>query len=319
MSKETEKYTGPVIDTHLHAYPIAVQGPPPVAVIVGEAANLKYDSREPWPNVLIDMVKNPRGPNPIWSPESDEELRDQTLAELQNHNVVKGVVSGTIPRVKDMQSRDPDRIIPALEFDFEKKFGDEGFFYTPEEVEKAIDDEGFKVFGEITDQYNGITPSDERFDPYWEVCTAKDVPVAIHIGVGPPGVTHMYPKFRAADHSPFTFERMLANHPNLRVWAMHAAWPMIDDLKAMLYTYPQLYIDTGSLQMAITRKEYYRFLENLVEAGFLDRIMFGSDQIVWPGLISEGIRAINDAPFLTMDQKKAILHDNAARFLRLDD
>jgi predicted TIM-barrel fold metal-dependent hydrolase len=54
-----------------------------------------------------------------------------------------------------------------------------------------------------------------------------------------------------------------------------------------------------------------------MEAGFVDRIMYGTDQIIWPGLIELGISAINDAPFLTHGQKKAILHDNAARFLRL--
>jgi len=43
----------------------------------------------------------------------------------------------------------------------------------------------------------------------------------------------------------------------------------------------------------------------------------GSDQIIYPGLIELGIRAINDAPFLDAAQTKAILHDTAARFLRL--
>ena len=92
---------------------------------------------------------------------------------------------------------------------------------------------------------------------------------------------------------------------------------MLDELKAMLYSYPQLYVDTGSLQMALTRTEYYSFLKNLVDAGFVDRIMYGTDQIVWPGLIAEGIHAINDAPFLTAAQKQDILHDNAVRFFRL--
>ena len=98
---------------------------------------------------------------------------------------------------------------------------------------------------------------------------------------------------------------------------MHAGWPMRDDMKAMLYAHPQLYVGTGVLQMAATRAEYYDFLENLVNAGFIERIMFGSDQMVWPGLIEEGIDAINEAPFLTTAQKAAILHENAARFLRM--
>ena len=37
----------------------------------------------------------------------------------------------------------------------------------------------------------------------------------------------------------------------------------------------------------------------------------------WPGAIGLGIDMINEANYLTHEQKKMILHDNAARFLRL--
>lgn len=100
---------------------------------------------------------------------------------------------------------------------------------------------------------------------------------------------------------------------------MHAAWPMRDEIMAMLYAHPHLYVETGALQMILPREEYYDFLHALVRAGYESRIMFGSDQMVWPGLIGEGIDAINDAPFLSYEQKKAILYDNAARFLRLGE
>ena len=48
------------------------------------------------------------------------------------------------------------------------------------------------------------------------------------------------------------------------------------------------------------------------------RIMFGSDQMVWPDAIPVAINSIRSAPFLTAEQKRDILHDNAARFLRLE-
>lgn len=44
--------------------------------------------------------------------------------------------------------------------------------------------------------------------------------------------------------------------------------------------------------------------------------MFGSDQIIWPGLIDAAVRSIEEAPFLTPEQKRDIFY-NAARFLRL--
>jgi uncharacterized protein len=45
--------------------------------------------------------------------------------------------------------------------------------------------------------------------------------------------------------------------------------------------------------------------------------MFGSDQMVWPGVIEPAIKAIEQAPFLTRQQKRDIFYNNAARFLRL--
>jgi predicted TIM-barrel fold metal-dependent hydrolase len=45
--------------------------------------------------------------------------------------------------------------------------------------------------------------------------------------------------------------------------------------------------------------------------------MFGSDQMNWPAAIEVAIQSIETAPFLTTEQKREILFDNAARFLRL--
>ena len=52
----------------------------------------------------------------------------------------------------------------------------------------------------------------------------------------------------------------------------------------------------------------------LVDAGFGNRILFGSD-----ASLEDGIEAILEADFLTNQQKQDILCNNAARFLRLDD
>lgn len=41
--------------------------------------------------------------------------------------------------------------------------------------------------------------------------------------------------------------------------------------------------------------------------------------MVWPRAIEHAVRVIDAAPFLTDRQKRAILYDNAVRFLRLSD
>src|SRR5579871_4477 len=49
-----------------------------------------------------------------------------------------------------------------------------------------------------------------------------------------------------------------------------------------------------------------------------DRVMFGTDQLVWPKLMAYSISIIQNADYLTPDQKRDILYNNAARVLRLD-
>ena len=176
------------------------------------------------------------------------------------------------------------------------------------------------VLSEITTQYQGIAPDDPRLEAYWAALEEHDIPAGIHIGTGPPGVLYLGSGgYRARLHSPLTLEEVLVRHPKLRVYVMHAGFPMLDDMLAMLYAHPQIYVGTGVIVYTQTRESFYRYLKALVDAGYGKRILFGSDQMVWPETIGRSIEVINDAPFLTDEQKRDILFNNAARFLRLSD
>jgi predicted TIM-barrel fold metal-dependent hydrolase len=86
----------------------------------------------------------------------------------------------------------------------------------------------------------------------------------------------------------------------------------------VLNAHPQLRVDVGILSYGYPRTDFHAYLKRLVDAGFVDRILFGSDQMLWPQAIDRAIAGIESADFLTKEQKRMILHDNAARFLRLD-
>jgi uncharacterized protein len=77
-----------------------------------------------------------------------------------------------------------------------------------------------------------------------------------------------------------------------------------------------VYVDVAALQApyVVPRIGYLRYLRDLVESGFGQRIMFGSD---FPDQVASGIDAIRSAGFLNAEQKADILCRNAARFFRL--
>ena len=90
-----------------------------------------------------------------------------------------------------------------------------------------------------------------------------------------------------------------------------------DDLLALLFSHPQVYVEVSMLANVEPRAGFHRYLQAIVDAGYGDRVMFGSDQMVWPGLVTAAVEGIESAPFLSPSQKRAIFYDNAARFLRL--
>jgi uncharacterized protein len=112
---------------------------------------------------------------------------------------------------------------------------------------------------------------------------------------------------------------VLIRHPKLRVYVMHYGSALIDEMIAVLQSYPQLYIDLGGMQWWYPREYFYGQLKSFMDAGFGKRVMFGSDQMMWPGVIEPSIVIVEEAPFLTPEQKRDIFYNNAARFLRLSE
>jgi predicted TIM-barrel fold metal-dependent hydrolase len=257
------------------------------------------------------MLKQPPCDDPVWSPETDEELMLQTIEVMERRNIV-GVLSGTPDRVAAWMAAAPGRFFPGLGF----QLGREGL--SPDSL-RALHIAGrLAVLAEITNQYAGIAPDDDRMEPYWALAEELDLPVGIHIGTGPPGAIYLGARgYRARLHSALTLEEVLVRHPGLRVYIMHAGYPLLDDLLAVLYVHPQVYVDVGVIVFSQSRPAFYRYLRGIVEAGFGNRVMFGSDQMVWPGVIERALAVIEEAPFLSEGQKRDILYGNAARFLRL--
>lgn len=303
----------PVIDMHLHASAANENGPPPLALCVPIMEWPVRDPQRSWAEVFIGWQREPPCRDPVWSPQTDEALMRETIDALERHNVI-GVLSGPPERVEEWRDAAPDRFIPGFQF----RFGREDI--SPDALRRLYQEGRFSVFAEVTNQYVGIPPSDARFDPYLAVAEELDFPVGIHIGTGPPGAPYLGDdRYRAALHSPLTLEDALIRHPALRVYIMHAGWPMLDDLLAVLWTHPHVYVEVGGIVHGVPRADFYRYLQRIVEAGFGKRVMFGSDQMVWPGVIERSIAAIEEAPFLSEGQKRDILYNNAARFFRLSD
>ncbi|MDZ7643014.1 MAG: amidohydrolase family protein [Woeseiaceae bacterium] len=169
--------------------------------------------------------------------------------------------------------------------------------------------------GEIATQYMGFGPSDD--EGVTVLCSRQRVRCAAHVYTSGNGA--QMPTFRVSKGDPRLLEGVLVRFPNLRVFNENCGFPFADEMTAMMYQYPQLYCDISTILHLVPRNAALRHLKQLVDAGLDDRIMFGSDQMIWPEVIPIVIEALQSADFLSAEQKADIFYNNAARFLRLSD
>jgi uncharacterized protein len=307
-AQNTSTHVPPIIDVHHHAMdndngfsigPMCPNTP-------------KFTASDPKTDVGQQSGWVQEECSPKLYPAAKGEYMKDVLAEMERLNVT-AVVFGDPKSVQKWKNAAPNRVIPGT--DFEK--GDDRV--PLDELRKDFTTGGMKVMGEIGLQYGGISPSDPSVDKYFALAEELDIPVAIHMGTGGSGRANLLmPRFRGSAGNPLLLEELLARHPKIRVQIMHAGYPMIDNLLTLLQANSHVYVDVAGLIWSYPIKEVNRYLERIVDAGFEDRIMFGTDQFMWPKLMAHSISIVQNADYLTPEQKRDILYNNAVRFLRLD-
>ena len=197
------------------------------------------------------------------------------VAEMERLNVT--AVCLAIPRVcRSGETRRRARVIPGTSFN---EGMEPGKRVALDELRKDFKTDGFKVMGEIGLQYEGVSPSDPSVDQYFALAEELDIPVAIHMGTGGSGRANIACPISRLDGESAAAGRSAGRHPKLRVQVMHAGYPMIDNMLTLLQANSHVYVDVAGLIWSYPIKEVNRYIERLVDAGFEDRVMFGTDQI----------------------------------------
>jgi len=284
----------PIIDMHMHTFQWDIYGNPPP------------------PNLISGKVPDAR---------SNAEALKAYVAQMDRYNIVLAVGSGEMQMVKDMEAHEPNRFMGGIEFPKYTTPVNKRMEKWPavEVLRKQYASGQLKIMGEISAQYAGVSPDDPKLEPYFSLAEELDIPVCLHTGFGPPMSPYMGdPDFRMRLGNPLLLEDVLVKHPRLRIYIAHGGYPNLSDTIALMLMYRQVYMDISGIDWLLTREEFHYYLKRLMQARLGKRIMFGTDQMIWPDAVRMAIDAIKSASFLTGAQKKDIFFNNAARFLRLD-
>ena len=282
-SENSEKYQGPIIDMHIHAYTqnggmFGLTHPP----------TLRGETYEGSKNM--------------------DEHREAVISKFREHNIVKAVVT----EGQAWSDEFPDLILIA---DANREI---------DSLRQQHASGKLEVIAEMAPFYRGILADDPSQMPYFALAEELGIPVGFHIFPGGPNYGfHLMPRMlggmRTYNANPLQLEKALVTYPDLKIYIMHGGWPYIEDLKALMYAHPNVYVDIAVTNWILPQEEFNHYVKSLIDAGFGNRIMYGTDEMVWPDVISVGIETVNNADFLTLDQKEDIFFDNAAAFLEFSE
>lgn len=282
QGQTVDQYRGPIIDMHMHS------------------------SKVIWGQV-----------SPCYPPEdctgiqtsvaNSQDLLEATIAEMDKYNIVLAVLSGDDLEESYRWANADTRFLVGVEIG------------EPSEVdllqiEADVKDGKIKIMGEITSQYYGYSINDTSLEPVMKLASKYNLPVQAHV-TGTGGGTH----FPTAKGDPLLVSEVIQKNPDLKIYIENSGFPYADKTISLMYTYPNAYGDLSTFTWIMPRKVFHKYLRDLIDAGLGKRLMFGSDQMLWPETIGMAIEAIESADFLSAEQKRDIFYNNAARFLGLDE
>ncbi|WP_234571251.1 amidohydrolase family protein [Rhodohalobacter sp. 614A] len=248
--------------------------------------------------------------DPLQPAKSDEEMQAEVIKRINDWNMTI-VAYGDDEVLRNWhEAAPPGRVIPAIGIDTTQSVQD---------FREALESGFYKVVAEFAPQYQGMSPSDPVYAPYLAVAEELNIPVGIHMGTGGNGMANItQPKYRASLGNPFLLEDLLARHSKLKIWVMHAGYPMLDEMIALMGANAYVYVDIAGMIWSYPKAEIHHYVQRLVQAGFGKRIIYGTDFMMWPRLFETSMGLIENAQYLSEEQKRDIMFNNAARFFRME-
>ena len=306
-AQEEKKVTHlPVFDIHVHTMKMNPAWSSPMCPWF--LSNMPgSDPNDPPPSFSnLDCV------DPLMPAGSDEEMQEEVIRRIRDFNMTM-VAFGDAEVLRNwVKAAPPGRIIPGIGVS-------NATTMTVEAFRDSLTNGFYKVMAEVAPQYQGMSPSDPSLDPYFAVAEELNVPVGIHMGTGGNGMANItQPKFRSSLGNPYLLEDLLARHPKLKIWVMHAGYPMLEEMIGLMGANAYVYLDISGFIWSYPLDEVNYYIKRLVQAGFGKRIMYGTDFMMWPRLFETSMGVIEHAQYLSGEQKRDILFNNAVRFFRLD-
>jgi predicted TIM-barrel fold metal-dependent hydrolase len=181
-----------------------------------------------------------------------------------------------------------------------------------EEMKRAITELGL-IGAKFHPGVQAFYPSEKQFYPLYETIVELGVPALFHtgtngLGAGTPGGMGIKMDYTR----PIYLDMVAADFPELIIIGAHPAWPWHEEMLAIIGHKSNVFMDLSGWSPRYIPKQ----IMDEARTRLQDRIMFGSD---YPFIMPERwLRDFDSLEGFSPDVRQKILHDNAARVLKLD-
>jgi predicted TIM-barrel fold metal-dependent hydrolase len=149
----------------------------------------------------------------------------------------------------------------------------------------------------------------------YRICQERRLPVLMHTGLNGPDYCRLAPAFRVNLGDPLLLQDVAVAFPDLVIVMCHMSYPFTEQATYMLYAHSNVYMDVSCVDWILGRAGFHRLLRQVVETVGPDKILFGTDRMNNPDVIPIAVSAIQEAAFLSEEDKHKILGDNARHLL----
>ncbi len=155
----------------------------------------------------------------------------------------------------------------------------------------------------------GIPPHHAKMYPIYSTCVELDIPIWFHLSIN-------YSTNNMEVERPIYLDIVAQDFPELKIIAGHGGWPWVNELVAVAWRNPNIYIDIASyipkyIGMKGTGWEQLIHFGNSV---LQDKILFGSTWLFMGMSIKQLADGVMELP-LKEEVKRKWLYENAAKLL----
>ena len=175
------------------------------------------------------------------------------------------------------------------------------------ELERAVRELGF-VGAHLYPHWFEMAPDHARYYPLYAKCVELDIPIQMQVGHC---LRYTARRPLPSVGRPITLDTVACDFPELKLVGIHTGWPWTEEMIAVAYKHPNVFIGTDAYAPSHWAAELVRYIDSWGR----EKVLFGTD---FPVIDPERARREIDELGLRPGSMRRLLRENTIELYKLD-